>query len=130
MMCGAPGADRIDQGLFRDGKPSSGSRQGGDSVTDQASQAGIQLNRRLLAGGGALVGIGALLGLGGVLLLSTAFVSATRQWVNQLERPPSETAKLRWQQARAAAAAGAEAWRNGSATQSQVASPRQRANQP
>ena len=99
-------------------------------MTDQASQAGVQLNRRLLVGGGALVGIGGLLGFSGVLLLSSAIVSATRRWVNQLERPPRETAKLRWGQARAAAAAGAEAWRNGPATQSQVASPRQRANRP
>lgn len=99
-------------------------------MTDQASEAGVQLNRRLLVGGGALVGIGGLLGLSGVLLLSSAVVSATRRWVDQLERPPRETAKLRWQQARAAAAAGAEAWRNGSATQSQVTSPRERANRP
>ena len=81
-------------------------------------------------GGGALVGIGGLLGLSGALLLSSAIVSATRKWVNQLERPPREIAKLRLRQARAAAAAGAEAWRNGPATQSQAASPRQRANRP
>jgi hypothetical protein len=99
-------------------------------VAEQASQDGTQSNRGLLVAGGALVGIGGLVGLTGALLLSAAAVSATRRWVDQLERPPSEIAKLRWQQTRAAARAGAEAWRNGSPTQSQVASRRQRVSSP
>jgi hypothetical protein len=99
-------------------------------VTDQPSKDGIRLNRGLLVAGGSLVGIGGLLGFTGVLFLSSAVVSATRRWVNQLERPPREIAKLKWQQARAATTAGAEAWRNGPSTQSQVASRRQRTNRP
>jgi hypothetical protein len=87
----------------------------GDVVTDQASQ-GIRLNRRLAVGGGVLIGAGGLLAFTGVLLLSSAVVSATRQWVNQLEQPPSELAKLKWRQARAATIAGAEAWRSGAPT--------------
>jgi hypothetical protein len=55
-----------------------------------------------------LVGIGGLLGFTGVLLLSSAVVSATRRWVNQLDQPPTEFAKQKWRQARAASAAGAK----------------------
>jgi hypothetical protein len=90
----------------------------GDDVTDQASQGGIRLNRRLVVGGGVLLGTGGLLAFTGVLLLSSAVVAATRQWVNQLEQPPSELAKLKWRQARAATTAGAKAWRSGPPTQS------------
>ena len=78
-----------------------------------ASRREIQLNRRLITGGGVLIGIGALLGFTGMLLVSSAIVSAARQTLNQLERPPSEIAKRTWQQARAATTAGAKAWRNG-----------------
>jgi hypothetical protein len=82
-------------------------------VADQTSKGDNQLNRSLLVGGGVLVGLGGLLGFTGMALVSSALLSATRQWVNQLEQPPSEMARRKWQQARAAAAAGAGAWRNG-----------------
>ena len=72
----------------------------------------VQLNRRPLAVGGVLIGLGGLLGFTGMLLVSSAIVSAARQRVNQLEQPPREIAKLKWQQARAATTAGAKAWRN------------------
>ena len=75
----------------------------------------VQLDRRRIAGGGALIGLGSLLGFTGMLLVSSAIVSAARQRVNQLEQPPSELAKRTWQQARAATTAGANAWRNGPA---------------
>ena len=76
-----------------------------------ASNGEVQLNRRLIVGG-VLIGIGGLLGFTGVLLASSAIVSAARRRVNQLEQPPSEVARLRWQQARAATTAGAKAWRD------------------
>jgi hypothetical protein len=83
-------------------------------MTDEAAQGGMQLNRSLLVGG-VLVGVGGLLGLTGAVLVGSALLSATRQWVDHLERPPSEIARRKWQQAKAAAvagaAAGAEAWR-------------------
>jgi hypothetical protein len=65
-----------------------------------------------------LIGTGGLLAFTGVMLLSSTVVSATRQWVNHLEQPPSEFAKLKWRQARTATAAGAKAWRSGAPTQS------------
>jgi hypothetical protein len=73
----------------------------------------IQLNRSLIVGGGALIAVGGLLGFAGMALLSSALISATRQWVDHLEQPPSEMARRRWEQTKAAASAGAAAWRNG-----------------
>jgi hypothetical protein len=77
-----------------------------------ARQSDIQLNRNLLVGGGVLVALGGLLGFTGMALVSSALLSATRQWVNQLERPPTEIARRRWEQTKAAASAGAAAWRD------------------
>ena len=85
-------------------------------MADQGSRGDIQLNRNLLVGGGVLVALGGLLGFTGMALVSSALISATRQWVDQLERPPSELARRRWVQAKAAATAGASAgaaaWRD------------------
>jgi hypothetical protein len=85
-------------------------------MSDNASPEGMQLNRSLLVGGGVLVGVGGLLGFTGMVLVGSALLSATRQWVNQLEQPPSVMARRKWQQAKAAASAGAGAWRNGPQT--------------
>ena len=81
-------------------------------MADQGSRGDIQLNRNLLVGGGVLVALGGLLGFTGMALVSSALLSATRQWVDQLERPPSEVARRRWEQTKAAASAGAAAWRD------------------
>ena len=81
-------------------------------MSEAASRGDLQLSRRRIAGGGVLIGIGGLLGFTGMLLVGSAIVSAARQRVNQLEQPPSELAKRKWQQARAATNAGAKAWRN------------------
>jgi hypothetical protein len=80
----------------------------------RAADAGIQLNKNLLISGAVLVGIGGFLGASGLLLGSTAIASAMRQWVRQLDQPPAEMAKQKWQQARAATAAGAKAWQGDS----------------
>jgi hypothetical protein len=80
-------------------------------MTDSKGQ--IQVNRSLIVGGGMLVAVGGLLGFAGMALLSSALISATRQWVDHLERPPSEMARARWEQTKAAASAGAAAWRQG-----------------
>ena len=77
-----------------------------------AQEEGVKRNRVLVAGG-VLAGIGGLLGCAGALLVSSALVSASRRWVQQLDPPPSAMAKVKWQQARAAPTAGARAWRDG-----------------
>ena len=38
-------------------------------------------------------------------------VAATRAWVKELEIPPSELAKLKWEQAKTATASGVSTWR-------------------
>ena len=81
-------------------------------MADEGSRADIQLNRNLLVGGGVLVALGGLLGFTGMALVSSALISATRQWIDHLERPPSEIARRRWEQTKAAASAGAAAWRD------------------
>ena len=80
----------------------------------RAADAGVQLNKNLLISGAVLVGIGGFLGATGLLLGSTAVASAMRQWVRQLDQPPTEMAKQKWQQARAATQAGAKAWQGNS----------------
>ena len=86
------------------------------ALADQGSRGDIQLTRNLLVGGGVLVALGGLLGFTGMALVSSALISATRQWVDQLERPPTEIARRRWEQTKAAATAGATAgaaaWRD------------------
>ena len=81
-------------------------------MADLGSSSDIQLNRSLLVGGGVLVALGGLLGFTGMALVSSALISATRQWIDHLEQPPSEIARRRWEQTKAAAAAGAAAWRD------------------
>jgi hypothetical protein len=80
----------------------------------RAADVGIRVNKKLVIGGAVLVGIGGSLAATGVMLGSTAIASAMRQWVRQLDQPPSEMAKQKWNQARAATQAGAKAWQGGS----------------
>jgi hypothetical protein len=77
------------------------------------ADAGIRVNKNLLISGAVLVGVGGALAATGVLLGSTAVASAMRQWVRQLDQPPSEMAKQKWNQARKATMAGAKAWQGG-----------------
>ena len=62
--------------------------------------------------GGSLVAAGALIALAGLAVGGSHVLSATRRWIGEMEVPPSELAKIKWTQARSAAAAGA-AWNNG-----------------
>ncbi len=71
----------------------------------------VELNTRLLLAGAVLIGIGGLLALGGAMVGASALVSASRQWVKQLDRPPSEVAGSTWNQLRSATSAGMEGWR-------------------
>ncbi|QKW20232.1 hypothetical protein HUT16_15200 [Kitasatospora sp. NA04385] len=73
---------------------------------------GFQVNRRLLTAGAALTGVGAVVALAGTALVCTALVSAGRGWVRTLETHPAEMAQRTFQQAKAASAAGREAWRS------------------
>jgi hypothetical protein len=81
-------------------------------MTHHSSDNDLQLNRGMIVGGGVLVALGGLLGFTGMTLLVSALLSATRRWVGHMEEPPSDVAKRKWQQTKAAATAGAAAWRD------------------
>jgi hypothetical protein len=71
----------------------------------------FQLNATPLIVGVALIGAGSLIGLTGLIVGGTAMVSATRQWLGELEVPPTEVVKQKLGQTKAATAAGASAWK-------------------
>ena len=60
-----------------------------------------------------LFGAGALIALAGLAVGGSHLFSATRRWIREMETPPSEQARIKWAQAKTAAAAGAAAWQNG-----------------
>lgn len=62
--------------------------------------------------GGILIGIGAVVAMAGVAVAGTHLAAATRAWVKELETPPAQLARLKWEQATAAAASGAATWRD------------------
>lgn len=74
---------------------------------------GPQLRSGPLVTGAALVGAGGLLALAGLAVGGSHLISAIRQWVREMEVPPSELARQKWAKAQAAAMAGANAWQNG-----------------
>ena len=66
-----------------------------------------------LIAGAALIGGGSLIVLAGLAVAGSHLLLATRRWVQQMDVPPSEQARIKWSQAKSAAAAGAAAWQNG-----------------
>jgi hypothetical protein len=60
-----------------------------------------------------LVGAGTLIVLAGLAVGGSHLAMATRKWINEMETAPSELARIKWTQARAAMTAGAQAWQNG-----------------
>lgn len=54
-----------------------------------------------------------MLVMAGLAVGGSHLTLATRQWIRDMEVPPSELAKLRWVQAKTAATAAAAAWQNG-----------------
>ena len=72
-----------------------------------------QLRSGPLITGAALVGAGSLLALAGLAVGGSHLILAIRQWVREMEVPPSELARQKWAKAQSAALAGANAWQNG-----------------
>jgi hypothetical protein len=81
------------------------------ATNSQPTNTWPQLQSGPLITGGILIGIGAVVGLVGLAIAGTHVVAATRTWVRELETPPSELARLKWEQAKTAAASGASTWR-------------------
>ena len=82
---------------------------GADSSQPDATWPEVQSGPLIV--GGSLIGIGLALVAAGVAVAGVHLVSATRQWVQQLDVPPSQFAQLKWEQAKTAAASGANTWR-------------------
>ena len=74
---------------------------------------GPQFRTATMITSAAMVGGGCIIALAGLALGSGHMAVATRRWVNEMEVPPSELARIKWTQARAAMSAGAQAWQNG-----------------
>jgi hypothetical protein len=81
-----------------------------DQATGQATASWPQVRSGPLVTGGILIGIGALVALAGAAVAGTHVVAATRAWIEELETPPDQLARLKWEQAKAAVAAGASTW--------------------
>jgi hypothetical protein len=84
-------------------------------TTDETSNSMLQLRSGPLITGAALFAAGGLIALAGIAIGSGHVMAASRRWIQAMEVPPSELAKLKLVQARAAALAGADAWRTESA---------------
>ena len=83
------------------------------STSTEQSSSWPELRTGPLVTAAVLVGAGALVALAGMAVGGSHLVSATRRWIREMEVPPSEQARIKWAQAKTAAAAGAAAWQNG-----------------
>ncbi len=81
------------------------------ATNNQPAGSWPQLDSGPLIAGGVLIGIGAVVALVGLGIAGSHVVAATRTWVRELEMPPSELAKLKWEQAKTSAASGVSTWR-------------------
>ena len=81
--------------------------------TESSSSSWPELRTGPIVTGAALFGAGALIALAGLAVGGTHLFAATRRWIQEMEVPPSEQARIKWAQAKTAAAAGTAAWHNG-----------------
>jgi hypothetical protein len=105
-----------EQGHAKDGLMSNGENRGN----------GPQFQTTPLVISAAMVGGGVLIALTGLAIGGGHLVAATRQWISEMDVPPSELARLKWLQGRAALAAGAAAWQNGAQSGPEPAIPAER----
>lgn len=80
--------------------------------TSSSPSSGIQVDRSAVITGAALIGVGGLIAVVGMIVSGTAIASACRKWLRDLEVPPSEVVKHKWDQTKAATAAGTAAWQH------------------
>ena len=83
-----------------------------DATDNQPAGNWPQVRSGPLVAGGILIGIGAVVAMAGAAVAGTHLVAATRAWIKELETPPGELARLKWEQAKTAAASGAATWRD------------------
>jgi hypothetical protein len=92
-----------------------------DDETARPTRNWPQVRSGPLMVGGILIGIGAVVALAGAAVAGTHLVAATRAWIEDLETPPDQLARLKWEQAKSAAAAGAATWRGHPNAQARLA---------
>jgi hypothetical protein len=78
--------------------------------TKQGNGNEFTVDSRSIIIGGTLFGLGVGACIAGIAVSGSAMLSAVQSWVGGMERPPSEVARGTWAQAKAAAAAGRQAW--------------------
>jgi hypothetical protein len=83
------------------------------STNTESSSSWPELRTGPIITGAALVGAGTLIALAGLAVGGAHLFAATRRWIREMEVPPSEQARIKWAQAKSAAAAGTAAWQNG-----------------
>ncbi|MFY9932854.1 MAG: hypothetical protein WAK82_33115 [Streptosporangiaceae bacterium] len=81
------------------------------SASSDQSGTWPQLESGPLITGGILIGVGGVIALTGLAIAGMHVAAATRSWIQELEIPPGELARLKWEQAKTAAASGATTWR-------------------
>lgn len=81
-----------------------------DAAAELSNANWPQVSSGPLMVGGILIGVGALVALAGLAVAGTHVASATRDWLKDLETPPDQMARLKWEQAKAAMTAGADSW--------------------
>ena len=77
----------------------------------QSARTWPEVNSGPLITGGTLIGIGAIVAGVGLAVAGMHVVGATRAWIKELETPPGELARLKWEQAKSAVSSGANTWR-------------------
>ncbi|MFY9929208.1 MAG: hypothetical protein WAK82_14475 [Streptosporangiaceae bacterium] len=84
---------------------------------------GPQFRSAPLITSAAMIGGGTLIVMAGLAIGAGYVLAATRQWINEMEVPPSEVARQRWAQAKAAMTAGTAAWQDGTQPAPSASSP-------
>ena len=67
--------------------------------------------RGMLAAAALLIGLASLIGLAGLATVAAALATAGRRWYARADLAPADLARLKWEQAKSAAAASSGAWR-------------------
>ena len=70
----------------------------------------FKLNSTQMVVGVVLLGAASLIGMSGAIVGGHALMTAARRWFRELEVPPTEVVKHKWNQTKAATTAGAQAW--------------------
>jgi hypothetical protein len=92
------------------GTTTSGKEAMKTAQTFSSSSSTFQLNRSSIITGAALIGAGGLIALIGMIVSGWALAAASRQYLRDLEVPPSEVLRSKWGQTKAATSAGTAAW--------------------